>query len=131
MSTHVEPIGSESRPRHIRYFEILQICIIGILLIPQLASAGQNLFVKLTGLGMIAVLLGLTLAVTRARQNWARWILLIIFIYVVAGSVPFVLLMPGVPLIVGFVAILLEAALLGAVLSLLFTKQSSAWIHRR
>lgn len=131
MPTHVETVGSANRPRHIRYFEILQVGIIGLVLTMQLSGAPQNLLINVTDVAMVAVLLGLTLAVTRGRRNWARSALLIIFICVVVGSVPFALLMPGVPPLVGFVAIVLEAAFLGAVLSLIFTKQSSAWIHSR
>lgn len=132
MSTHVETIASQSRPRHIRYFEFLQFGMIGIVLATEFAAAGEQLLFKLASLGpVVAILLALTLAVSRAHQNWARWVLLIIYIYIVVAGLPFVLLMPGLSLIEILVAVLLAAGLPGAVLSLAFTKQSSAWIRAK
>lgn len=132
MSTKPNTFDPESRPPHIRYFEYLQIALIGIVLAPQFVVAREQLLFRLVSLGpMIAVVLGLTLAVSRGRQNWARWALLVIFFYVVSSAVPFLFIVPGVSLAERIVAIVLTVVLLGGVLSLAFTKQSSAWIHAK
>ncbi len=122
---------SERRPPHIRYFEFLQIAMIGIEFASHLTVGPDQLLFNLATLGPInAVILGLTLAVSRGRQNWARWALLIlyvVFVLLAASTVAFLFRAgSGIVLVT-----LLFVIVPGAVLFLAFTKQSSAWIHSK
>lgn len=71
------------------------------------------------------MLLGLTLAISRGRQNWARWVLLVLYVYVAISVVTFSLIAGTEAALIGG----LLAVLPGAVLALAFTKQSSAWLR--
>lgn len=119
---------SERRPPHIRYFEVLQIAMIGIALVTQLTGGRERLLFNLATLAPAeGVLLGLTLAVSRGRQNWARWVLLVLYIYVAISVVTFSFMSGAQAAVVGGVLSILP----GAVLALAFTKQSSAWLRAK
>lgn len=109
-------------PLHIRRFETLQLASIFIGLIDGFANGG-GLFDAIFG---AAVMVALTLLVSRGRKNWARWVWLVMF---VLGSAFMIWTAPTVfalsyPVITVAVTLMQTVALV-----LLFTPQSANWLR--
>lgn len=74
-----------------------------------------------------AIMAGLTLAVSRKRWNWARWVLTVLF----ALGLAMMLWMRADVLSIGYPVVTIGVAVLQAIaLALLFTRQSSRWLRK-
>jgi hypothetical protein len=91
---------------------------------PTLDAFGMGvLFGQIIAIGAF---IGLTLLVTRGRRNWARWVLLAVYVLGVAFEIWTwqAILTAGHPVIT-----LASVVLRGAALVLAFTPQSTAWLR--
>jgi len=109
-------------PLNIRRFEALQLVSITVGLIHGFAAVKDDLFATVAG-AVIGVVL--TLLVSRGRKDWARWVLLAMFvvglvIMVWQARVVFSL---GYPLVTAAIWLIQAVAL-----ALLFTPQSANWL---
>ena len=116
---------NDAAPPDIRRFETLQITSISLGLVNQSAAFNAGLIDAVIG---VIIMLALTLQVSRRRKNWARWLLLIMFVLGAAfmvwnAAAVFAL---GYPLLTVAVTVLQVGALV-----LLFTKGSSNWLSHR
>ena len=125
----------EGAPRDIQRFETAQLVLIFVGLLssftanqPQADAVGDAFGMGVlvgTVVALGVVIVGLTLLVTRKRQNWARWVLLAFFVGGVLLHVwSWVILAPRHPLM-DFASLVLR----GAILALAFTPQSTEWLR--
>ena len=105
-------------PRDIRRFETAQLILMVLALVSSITINHQVIIDTL----VIAIFIGLTFLVTRARVNWARWALLAIYVVGVAVEIWTFrqILEFGHPVIVVTSV---------ATLTLAFTPQSSEWLR--
>jgi len=109
-------------PLDIRRFETVQVVLMFLALISSFTINHQTLIDTL----VIGIFIGLTLLVTRGRMNWARWMLLAIYLLGVVVEIwNFrAILAFGHPIIV-----VGSVLLRGAALILAFTPQSTEWLR--
>ena len=111
-------------PLHIRRFETLQLASIVVGLIHQFAVIDGGIFDAIMG---AAIMIALTLFVSRRRKNLAKWLLLGMFVFgaaFMAWNAPTVFAL-------GYPAITLAVTLMQAIaLAFLFTPQSADWLRR-
>lgn len=117
----------EGLPPHIRAFETLQLAsaLIGLI---QGFAIGPGLFELIFG---YAIMITLTLLVSRRRKNWVRWILFGGWILGLAAVIAGIfmgltqeVLSTGYPMLTALVWLTETAAL-----ALLFTPQSARWLR--
>jgi uncharacterized PurR-regulated membrane protein YhhQ (DUF165 family) len=120
-------------PRDIRRFETAQLVLMFLALvstftISQPTLDGFGVGVLVGDVIAISLLIGLTLLVTRGRKNWARWVLLAVYVLGVLMEIWFyrAILASGHPLID-----VASVVLRGAALVLPFTPQSTQWLQER
>jgi hypothetical protein len=118
-------VMNDAAPPDIRRFEALQVTSIIVGLINQTAAAQDGLMDAAIG---DVLMLVITLLVSRRRKNWARWLLLIMFVLGAAymmwnAAAVFAL---GYPLLTIAATVLQVVALI-----LLFTNQSSDWLRHQ
>jgi hypothetical protein len=109
-------------PRDIRRFESVQLVLMFLGLISSFIINHRPLIDTFA----IGVLIGLTFLVTRGRMNWARWVLLTMYVLGILIQIwTFrAILAFGHPIVV-----LASAVLRGAALTLAFTPQSNEWLR--
>lgn len=119
------------RPASITYFErlILLSVALGVVQMAiswpetsRMASPGFTAFVSLV---TFAVVIGLALLVSRARSKVAMWIWII---FLVLGTIPFVLLMAKGMVHGAAVIMVIQALAQYAATALLFTPSARAWM---
>jgi hypothetical protein len=115
----------DGRPRSILYFEVLTVASIAIGTIHQLAvvdiALGRTIFDA-------AIPLGFALLVSRRRKNWARWVMVVMF---VLGTSLIVLDAQAV-FTIGYPALTILVLLLQTIaLAVLFTRESSDWLRHK
>lgn len=112
-------------PLAIRQFEGLQIASISIGLVHQFAIEDDGV---VDAIFVAAMMVAITLLVSRLRKSWARWLLVVMFVLGTALMVwnTQLILELGYPAIT-FAVTLMQAA----ALALLFTRRSSDWLRRR
>lgn len=112
-------------PLHIRLFESLQLASIFIVLIVGFAM-DNRVFEACFG---AAMMVALTLLVSRGRKNWARWVWLAMIVLggalVISDATTIFARSTAVTIAIALLQTLLQAV--GLVL--LFTPQSSDWIR--
>jgi hypothetical protein len=119
---------TNAAPRIIRLFERLQLGSFAMSLVSRFIAETPiaGWIAEIIGLGFA---LGLTLLVSRRRRNWARWVMLVVFV-VGAASMTFeipILLASGIP-----GALALGIALVQAfALALLFAPEASNWLRSK
>ena len=115
MSQHIAP-------SNIRLFERLQITSIVIGMVHAFAASQA----VLDPIWIAALMVALTLWVSRKRSNFARWLLLVFFL----GGLILMLMYPSAIWAQGYPVITIGVAVLQALaLALLFTKQSNDWLN--
>jgi hypothetical protein len=119
-------------PIDIRRFETVQIALMCLALVSSFIL--DQAFIDTFGMGVIigqtlaiGGFIGLTLLVTRGRKNWARWVLLALYLLSALFAVwEFrTILSVGHPPITA-----LSLVLRGAALALAFTPQSTEWLRQ-
>lgn len=115
-------------PDDIRRFEMLQLASAFIGLIHGFATGAQSVFASIFG---AFVTIALTLLVSRARKNWARWTLVVFVVFGVALIIWGIFvgltqeaLSKVYPAITALVWVMQAVALV-----LVFTPQSSSWLR--
>ena len=109
-------------PLNVRRFEVLQLASIFIGLIHQFAVTDGGIFAPIA---QAAILVGLTMLVSRRRKNWARWVLLGFF----GLGAAFMIWNAAAVLALGYPVITLTVTLMQtAALALLFTPQTARWL---
>ena len=119
------------RPASITYFERLVFLSVALGIVqvaiswPETSRMASPGFTALVSLVTFAVVVGLALLVSRARSKVAMWIWII---FLVLGTIPFVLLMAkGLLQGAAFISVLQTLAQYGAT-ALLFTPSARAWM---
>jgi hypothetical protein len=109
-------------PPDIRRFETAQIVLMVLALIYSFTINHEPLIDTF----VICLFIGLTFLVSRGRKNWARWLLLAIYVLGVLVEIWNwrLILAAGHPVIVAA-----SVVLRGAALVLAFTPQSTAWLR--
>jgi hypothetical protein len=112
-------------PSDIRRFETLQLLCIAAGFAHWAAVVGGDYISSIID---VVLMVTLTLLISRARQGWARWILVGLFVLGLAYKALHVqdVLALGYP-VVTFAGTVVQAA----ALAFLFTKASSTWLRRR
>ena len=112
-------------PRDIRRFETIQLVSIAVGLIHAFATFKGGALDAIIG---AVITVALTLLVSRRRQNWARWVLLAMFLFGAAFMVWFAkaILSAGYPAVTLLVTLMQTVAL-----AMLFTRQSSDWLRHK
>jgi uncharacterized membrane protein YeiB len=112
-------------PPAVRHFETLQFGSLFVGVVHQFALSDGDVIPALAG---AAIVLWLTLSVSRRRKNWARWLLVIAFLIGLAMTPWLSLLAPGRGYPFVTLAVWLAQA---AAIALLFTPQASDWLRPR
>lgn len=119
-------------PRDIRRFESAQLALMFLALISSFTL--DQAFIHSFGISVIigktlaiGGFIGLTLLVTRSRKDWARWVLLALYLLSALFDVLAFqrILSVGHPIITA-----LSLVLRGAALALAFTPESTEWLRQ-
>jgi hypothetical protein len=115
----------KERPVAVLCFEILILLSTGIGLVLQIIVSYKDSLFAFIG---AAITTTLALLISRGRKNWARWLLVCLFL---PGAASMVWDISGT-LAAGYPVLTIGIALLQALgLALLFTRQSSEWVRNK